>query len=183
MPYKLEKPFTDIERADFVCEHQGMTYVENDFAIYFLEPNEYFENGEVKIDENYEAEQLAKAKTTKLDENTLKAKAYEQNGTIEYKNCLFEMSDSNRKNLSDTQEALSKTGKTETQWNTKTDELTTLTVDDIQYVRLNLILEAIQKLWINDYPTYKAKIEACTTIDEVNAINIVYPVAEVSATG
>ena len=139
-----------------------------------------WQDNKIVDNQNYDKEQLEKAKTAKLDENALKAKAYEQNGTVEYKNCLFEMSDSNRKNLSDTQEALSKAGKTETQWNTKTDELTTLTVDDIQYVRLNLILGAIQKLWINDYPTYKAKIEACTTIDEVNAINIVYPVIDVS---
>lgn len=44
---KLQKPFTDTQRADFVCQHQGMKYAENDTAIYFLEDYEEIQNGEI----------------------------------------------------------------------------------------------------------------------------------------
>lgn len=47
MNYKLEKPFTDTQRADFVCQHQGMKYAEDDTAIYFLEDYEEIQNGEI----------------------------------------------------------------------------------------------------------------------------------------
>ena len=122
----------------------------------------------------YIAEQLAKAKADKLAEIDLKAKDYEQNGTVEYKNCLFEMSDSNRKNLSDTQEALTLQGLTSTQWNSKDDTLVELTIEDIQNIRLNLILGEIQKLWLVKQPYYKNLVEKATTVDEVNAIVIDY---------
>lgn len=47
MSYKLEKPYTDRQRADFICEHQGMKYAEDDTAIYFLEDYEELQNEEV----------------------------------------------------------------------------------------------------------------------------------------
>lgn len=37
MSHQIEKPFTDTQRADFICQYQGMKYAENDTAIYFLE--------------------------------------------------------------------------------------------------------------------------------------------------
>ena len=38
MSYKLEKPFTDIERADFICTHKGLNYYEdNDCIIMYLD--------------------------------------------------------------------------------------------------------------------------------------------------
>src|SRR5574344_2581382 len=141
---------TNIERADFVVKYQGQNIADDlpNKIIYCLDDNEYLENGEVKVNENYKKEQLEKAKEAKQEENLKKAKEYEQNGTVEYKNCLFEMSDSNRKNLSDTQEALTLQGLTSTKWNSKDDTLVELTIEDIQNIRLNLILGEIQKLWL-----------------------------------
>ena len=121
-----------------------------------------------------EEEKLQIAKENKYSEALDKAYNFEQNGSVEYKNCVFEMSLSNRNNLDNTQEALEKSGQTETTWNDKNDELITLTVDDIQYIRLNLILGRIQQLWISDYPSYKQQIEQATTVKEVEAIEIVY---------
>ena len=140
---------------------------------YALEGEEY-----VLVDEAYKAEKLAEAKEAKIAEALEKANLYQQNGVVEHKNCVFEMSDSNRKNLSDTEEALKLQGIEETTWLDKDDNYVTLTVDDIQYIRLNLILAAIQKLWIVDYPLYKELIEAAETIEEVEAIEIVYPIDE-----
>src|SRR5574344_1947518 len=141
MSNKLLKPYTDIQRADFVCLHQGLNYYEDDNCIIMYSNSEKIENGEsIDISQTIEyiTLQLAKAKADKLAEIDLKAKDYEQNGTVEYKNCLFEMSDSNRKNLSDTQEALTLQGLTSTQWNSKDDTLVELTIEDIQNIRLNL---------------------------------------------
>lgn len=119
-------------------------------------------------------QKLEEAKQAKYEEALIKAYDYQQNGTVEHKNCIFEMSDSNRKNLSDTEEALKLQGLEETTWLDKDDNLVTLTVDDIQYIRLNLILAEIQKLWIVKYPAYKTAIAEAQTIEEVNAIVINY---------
>lgn len=48
MAYKLTKPFTAEERANFITTHQGMAFLEDDNAIYFLEPYETFQNGIVR---------------------------------------------------------------------------------------------------------------------------------------
>lgn len=136
---------------------------------YALEGDEY-----VKIDAEYIAQKLQEAKEKKYEEASLKAFEYQQNGTVEHKNCIFEMSDSNRKNLSDTEEALKLQGLEETTWLDKDDNYVVLTIDDIQYIRLNLILATIQKLWIEDYPAYKQQIAEAETVEEVNAIIIDY---------
>lgn len=124
----------------------------------------------------YIAKHLAEAKEAKYKEALQKANEYQQNGSVEYKNCVFEMSDSNRKNLSDTEEALKLMGETETTWLDKDDNYIVLTIEDIQYIRLNLILATIQQLWIVKYPHYKQLIEQAETIEEVEAIVIDYGV-------
>ena len=154
----------------------NLTKIEETQDEYVIKGDEY-----ILKDDAYIAEKLAEAKEAKIAEALEKANFYQQNGVVEHKNCVFEMSDSNRKNLSDTEEALKLQGIEETTWLDKDDNYVTLTVDDIQYIRLNLILAAIQKLWIVDYPQYKELIEAAETIEEVEAIEIVYPVAEEEA--
>ena len=133
-----------------------------------------YSNGEVVLNPNYEAEQLQTAKENKYNEALEKAYDFEQNGTVEYKNCVFEMAKSNRDNLRDTVDALNAIGQTETTWNDKNDELVILTIEDIQYIRLNLVLGKIQKLWISDYPAYQKQIKEAETVEDVNLIEIVY---------
>ncbi len=60
MSYKLEKPYTDFEKADFIVEYnhkRGMMIEEtkND-TLYALEKNEIMVNGTPKINPNYEEE-------------------------------------------------------------------------------------------------------------------------------
>lgn len=65
MAYKLEKPFTDIERADFVVKYnhtQGLNIEETDNALYALLENECMKNGVPVINENYATELAAKRK-------------------------------------------------------------------------------------------------------------------------
>ena len=63
MSYKLEQPYTEEERANFIVEHnhnQGLLIEETDGAIYALEPNEIMVDGEPTINPNYEEEQAQK---------------------------------------------------------------------------------------------------------------------------
>ena len=142
--------------------------IEEDPLFYIIQ------NGELIVNPNYDEEKLAQAKEDKYNEALTKAKYFEQNGSVEYKNCVFEMSVSNQNNLRNTQEALEKSGQTETQWNDKNDEFVTLTVEDIQYIRLNLILGTIRDLWLIEYPAYLQQIQEATTVAEVEEIIINY---------
>ena len=60
MSYKLEKPYTDFERADFIVEYnhkRGMLIEETeDGTLYALEKNEILVNGVAEINPNYEEE-------------------------------------------------------------------------------------------------------------------------------
>ena len=121
-----------------------------------------------------DARELVNAKRDKQNEALYKANDFEQNGLVEHKNCVFEMSLSNRQNLKDTEEALIALGQETTYWNDKNDELVELTIEDISYIRLNLILASIRKLWLESYPGYLEAIQNATTKEEVEAIEINY---------
>lgn len=59
MSYKLEKPYTDEDYANFVVEHNhnnGRMIEESETAVYALEPNEIMLDGEPVINPNYELE-------------------------------------------------------------------------------------------------------------------------------
>lgn len=63
MSYKLNKPYTDNQRADFIVlyNHQnGLKIEETDSAIYALEANEMMQDGEPVINPDYEQEQAQK---------------------------------------------------------------------------------------------------------------------------
>lgn len=60
MSYKLEQPYTDFERADFITEYNhklGMQIeISQNGTLYALEINEILENGVPKINPNYKQE-------------------------------------------------------------------------------------------------------------------------------
>ena len=59
MSYKLEKPYTDMQRADFIVNYnhkQGLMIEETEEALYALLPNEIMQNNQPVINANYEAE-------------------------------------------------------------------------------------------------------------------------------
>lgn len=92
MSYKLDKPYTDDERADFIVLHNhtnGLLIEETDDAIYALEPDEKLENGEVVPDTDYPARQLAESKAAKLAQNKEAYEAALKSG-VTYKNTLFD---------------------------------------------------------------------------------------------
>lgn len=159
MSNKLLKPYTEDERISFIVGNnhiKGLRIEEREDGLYAIEKT------------------LDELKSIKLAECLSKAFEYEKNGTVEYKNCVFEMSESNRINLRDTVEALTLQNKTSTYWNDKNDNLVELTIEELQTIRLELILGVIQDLWINKYPTKKSEINNAQTLEELNAININY---------
>ncbi len=76
MSYKLKKPYTDIEYADFIVEHNhnnGRLIEETEEAIFALEANEIIgENNLPIINPNYESE-LQKKERERLDNLNLTA--------------------------------------------------------------------------------------------------------------
>lgn len=76
MSYKLEKPYTNKQYADFVVEHnhkKKRLIVETEDTIYALEANEILdENGNVIINPNYETE-LAQKERERLNQLSLTA--------------------------------------------------------------------------------------------------------------
>ena len=59
MSYKLKKPYTDMQRADFIVNYnhkQGLMIEETEEALYALLPNEIMQNNQPVINANYEAE-------------------------------------------------------------------------------------------------------------------------------
>ena len=64
MSYKLEKPYTDMQRADFIVQYNhnmGLNIEETENGIYALLENEYInEAGEAAVDSNYAIEKAQK---------------------------------------------------------------------------------------------------------------------------
>lgn len=72
MSYKLEKPYTDLQYADFVVEHNhnnGRLIKETESAVFALEANEIINNcGIPVINQNYEIECIKKEQIVRIEE-------------------------------------------------------------------------------------------------------------------
>jgi len=69
MSYKLEKPYTEEQRLNFIVEYnhnQGLTIEQTETALYALEANEIIQDGKVVINPNYSVE-LAQKKIRILE--------------------------------------------------------------------------------------------------------------------
>lgn len=65
MSYRLNKPYTDSQRADFVVKYAydlGLKIEETDTTLFALEMNEVLKDGQPVQNKNYEQEQLQKEK-------------------------------------------------------------------------------------------------------------------------
>lgn len=186
MSYKLDKPFTDKQRADFVVNYnhkQGLNIQETDKALYALQPWEILQGDEV-IDntEEYNTEQLQKAKEAKTQEATDKAYAYEQTDaliTVKATNAMTRVSDlyhieGHFTNMIKISAYAQSMGEEDIlPWNTK--ENVNVFLNKTGCAQLSALMQQMNvNLWTVAFPTYLAQIEACTTADEVNAIEIEY---------
>lgn len=186
MSYILEKPYTENEYADFIVLHNHNNrrkIEETETALYALEAWEVLE-GDTIIDNTqaYKAEQLTEAKEAKIQEATDKAYAYEQTDaliTVKATNAMTRVSDlyhieghfTNMIKISAYAQSMG--SEDILPWNTK--ENINVFLNKTGCAQLSALMQQMNvKLWTVDFPTYIAQIEACTTVDEVNAINIEY---------
>ena len=186
MSYILEKPYTDTEYADFVVLHNHNNrrkIEETETALYALEAWEVLE-GDTIIDNTqaYKAEQLTEAKEAKTQEATDKAYAYEQTDaliTVKATNAMTRVSDlyhieGHFTNMIKISAYAQSMGDEEIlPWNTK--ENINVFLNKTGCGKLSALMQQMNvKLWTVDFPTYIAQIDACETVEEINAINIEY---------
>ena len=171
--YILKKPFNDTQRADFVCEHQGLNYYEDDNCIIMYLNSESVIDGvvtDISQTPEYIAEELKKAKEVKLQENITKRDEYLLAGVV-YKDVLFD-SDTDQKinlqfyipNMNDTDTVI---------WFGKDNQQLECTKEDLLAIG-GLIGSLTNKVWSVQNPAYIEQINNAKTIEELNAININY---------
>ena len=191
MSYTLQKPYTQIQKADFIVLHNhqnGRKIEETPEALYALEADEIMQDGEPVKNPDYAQEQLAAAKEAKIQEASDKAFEYrnktglisfdgrpvalplaEGETTLTVHTELLNQDDMFQRVVGFQQ------GKfTEDQiYNTKEDIPVYINAQEAQAIYFAIVARA-QKLWVEDYMTYRSMIEACTTPEEVNASVIDY---------
>lgn len=186
MSYKLEKPYIEKQRADFIVAYnytKGLRIEETSAALYALEAWELLDGDRV-IDntESYKTEQLTNAKDAKTQEATDKAYSFESKDaliTVSATNMKTRASElyhieatlTNNIKLSAYAQSLDETSTLP--WNTK--ENVNVLLNKAACTTLTELMSQLNaKLWTVDFPTYLAQIDTCETADEVNAINIEY---------
>ena len=138
-----------------------------------------WDGSDVVLNPNYDAEQLAKAKQAKYDEANHGAADYIASG-----NALFEFDTD--KHIEATDGNIGKfsayalgyvTGQLQPEdtvvWNTKEDETVLLTADQVSAI-LSGLGQVQAEVWAVKFPYYLQLLEAATTVEEVNAIEIDY---------
>lgn len=132
--------------------------------------------------DEYLQEQLQKTKEAKIQEATSKAYAYEQTDaliTVKATNAMTRVSDlyhieghfTNMIKISAYAQSMG--AEDILPWNTK--ENVNVFLNKTGCAQLSTLMQQMNvKLWTVAFPTYLAQIEACKTVDEVNAINIEY---------
>lgn len=186
MSYKLEKPYTDKERADFVVlynHNQGLIIVETDTALYALEADEIMQNGVPIKNPNYAAEQLEVEKAKRLEENKEAYNAALKAG-VTYKNALFDC---------DTLAAVRVMGQMAAMQAMAISEEPTIDWFDYDYQPVTLTTEEFLELagliTLNTRRIetlncgFNTAISGAESIEELEAINISYSAEQESAEG
>ena len=180
MSYKLEKPYTDTQRADFIIEYNrknGLKIEETQNALFALEANEIIVDGEPVINPDYEQQHFEQVKALKLKENDEKVNiALVQTFTVEVGEdktpCEFIYNEKTERNLNSSAIGFL-AGQYETkQWTDEQGITVNLSAEDVAAVLLtfNDFANAIWDKWGN----YKQQIEQCETAEEIESIIINY---------
>lgn len=186
MSYFLKKPYTENEYADFIVLHNHTSrrkIEETETALYALEAWEVLE-GDTIIDNTqaYKAEQFTKAKEAKIQEATDKAYAFEEKDALITVNATnlktrtngtYHIEGNLTNNIKMSAYASTLDDTTVVPWNTKENVNILLNKAACQTLT-SLMSQLNAKLWTVDFPAYLAQIDACETVEEINAINIEY---------
>ena len=160
----LQKPYTDIERADFIVEN-------NHQKGYEIKETEY----ELQA-WGYDSEELLQqAKENKIAENDAKANEYrysqEFTVTIQDKECLFDTKKETQNDLNTATNFCLATGGTYDNWVTNNGIKLSLTLEDIAIIGREFKAKAdVYSLWAE----YKEAIEQAETIEQLEEIDISY---------
>lgn len=186
MSYILEKPYTENEYADFIVLHNHNNrrkIEETETALYALEAWEVLE-GDTVVDntQTYKAEQFALAKEAKIQEATDKAYSFEEKDALITVNAtnmktrasgVYHIEGNLTNNIKMSAYASTLDDTTVVPWNTKENVNILLNKAACQTLT-SLMSQLNAKLWTVDFPAYLAQIDACETVEEINAINIEY---------
>ena len=173
----LLKPYTEDERARFICDNGDLRFEETETALFALEDNEIIVDGEPAVNPDYEQEQLEKAKNLKLQENDDKANtALNRTFTIfigeDRVPCEFIYNEKTERNLNSSAIGFL-AGQFETkQWTDEQGTTVELTAEDVATVLLtfNDFANAIWAKW----GEFKQRIEQAEAIEELENIVIDY---------
>ena len=141
-----------------------------------------YSEGEVVINENYEQEQLDKAREEKIKEATDKAYSFEEKDALITVNAtnmksrasgIYHIEGNLTNNIKLSAYASSITETDVVPWNTK--ENVNVLLNKTACLKLTSLMSQLNaKLWTVDFPAYLAQIEACETKEDVEAIEIEY---------
>lgn len=175
--YKLEKPYTEKEKMDFIfkynqdCLNEGYNckIEETENALFALEENEILQDGKIIINPDYEAKILTQAKENKIIENdNLRDEAL--NKGVVYNNILFDSDTDQKVNLLATVSSISDTD-TITWFGMNNDSLICTKQDLINIG--GLITQLHSFCWTKN-AEIKEQIKQAKTIEEVENIEIDY---------
>ena len=141
------------------------------YGLYYLDENKIWHK---KDETEYEQEQLTKAKQVKYQENNTKSDNARYNNefsiTLQGKECIFDTSQKTQADLL-TAFAVCSTGTTYDGWITNNSIELNLTLEDVVLISIKFKqLSSVYQKW----KYYKELIDNAQTINEVNAITIIY---------
>ena len=185
MCYRLDKPYSERERLQFITKYASdgvRTIVETEKATIALEPWEFMDGDEViSRKKKWDKEQLILAKEKRCKEASDTAFQQLGDGTITFEfreDAHIEATDGN----------IGKFGNyilgfvlgvypegTTLPWVSKEDTQLELSQADIQTILIGIGAEQTE-VWTVKYPYYLQLINACETVEEVNAIVIDYTI-------
>lgn len=130
-------------------------------------------NQKLIINPDYDNQKLQTVKYYKSLENTMKAKSAVENGYVEFKNAQFETNAQTVGDLTATMLLMQASGIDNYEWLSKDDKVITLSLADFGILG-GLIAGYKAHIWNEEYLNYKQQINDAETVEEVEAIEIIY---------
>lgn len=181
MSYEIKKPITDIQRVDFIVEHNGLKFEDTEMFLFALEADEIMGEKEIEIEgetitipypvknPDYPAIELAQAKALKIAENDTARDTALYQGVV-YKNVLFDSDTDQKINLlaivstMDDEQTLV--------WYGKDNQPLTCSKEDL--INIGGLITQLHSFCWNKNAEIKAAIAKAKTLTALNKITIDY---------
>ena len=179
----MNKNYTDKEYADKSAEANELgkvlyIVVKQDIGNLVIAEENYYICYEDNITDgtvnpDFEADKIDNLRSQLNTDNTEKAKACIENGFVEYKNAQFETNAQTVGDLTATMLIMQASGIESYEWLSKDDKVVVLTLADFGILG-GLIAGYKAHVWNDEYIGYKTQIENAQTLEELEAIEIIY---------